>query len=73
MNKGLYLGGFVQLERYESQQNKMEKVKRLGIRHLSSLRLATHLHPPLPPPHIFLTPTSLQSLQLLAETSTKVL
>lgn len=54
MNKGLFLGGFVQLKRYESQQNEMEKAKRHGIRHLSSLRLAMHLHPPLPP---LITPT----------------
>lgn len=56
MNKGLFLGGFVQLKRYESQQNEMEKAKRHGIRHLSSLRLAMHLHPPLPP---LITPTHL--------------
>lgn len=56
MNKGLYLGGFLQLQRYESQQSEMEKAERFGVRDLDSLKLALYFHPPLPAP---ITPTHL--------------
>lgn len=56
MNKGLYLGGFLQLQRYESQQSEMEKAEIFGVRDLNSLKLGLSFHPPLPPS---ITPTHL--------------